>query len=164
MIFKIKIEKFWMNGEHELEPALKRHIVKEVVAQISAEIQGKVDELMLASVKQATDNMMAPAIDEAIAEFMKDGLIKKKTDYSSGKDAKLMPVKEYVEALFSENNHMWSPAKHIDAYCKKFGEDMKNQYNAAFATKIVMNLRDQGMLKDEVINALLAPPKNASQE
>lgn len=48
---------------------------------------------------------------------------------------------------------------YIDGIAKEFAKEMEVQYSSAFANKIVMNMKDQGLLKDEVVQILLEPSK-----
>jgi hypothetical protein len=62
---------------------------------------------------------------------------------------------EHLKSVF-HNHHGWnSPDKKMEAIANKFGKELKLQYNNAFANKIVSNMKEQGLLKDEVVQILL---------
>jgi len=77
-------------------------------------------------------------------------------------NGKPVTIVDHVKGIF-KNNHGWSnPHSQLERLAKDFGKEIKLQYNNAFANKIVSNMKEQGLLKDEVVQILLegnSPPK-----
>lgn len=66
-------------------------------------------------------------------------------------------VQKHIQDLF-ERSHGWSnPNQRVADIASKFGQELKVQYNNLFAMNIVSNLKEQGMLKDDVAAMLTKP-------
>lgn len=86
-------------------------------------------------------------IDSAITDCIATGTIVV--------DRKPVAIVEHLKSIF-QSNHGWSsPQTRMAELAKKFGEELKIQYNNIFATKIVMTMHQQGFLKDDMARVLL---------
>ena len=146
MKFTVDVEEFWIE-EDELTDALKRDVKRDVVNQISTDIKDKVEQEIALKVKEAIDNKINLIIDSTLTDLMATGVISRNNQE--------ITIEAYVKDLFQKNTGWNQPARQIDDIAKKFGQELKAQYNNIFATKIVQNLKEQGMLKDEVAQILL---------
>jgi len=61
--------------------------------------------------------------------------------------------------LFFKNTGWNNPERVLKAIAMEFGKELKLQYNNMFANKIVQNMKEQGLLKDEVVQILLSDNK-----
>ena len=87
-------------------------------------------------------------IDSTISDFIATGTI------ISGKSE--VPLKAHLRRIF-DNHHGWnSTDDKMKKIAKSFGDELKLQYNNVFANKIVQNMKEQGLLKDEVVQILLS--------
>jgi methionine synthase II (cobalamin-independent) len=121
------------------------HILKETRERTIKAISDAVD----ADIRKQVDQV----IKETISEFVDAGLIT-----VSGKE---VTIREHMYSVF-RSNHGWSNASDKMAQlAKTFGDDLKKQYNAIFATKIVMNMREQGFLREDMAQILLEGSKSS---
>jgi hypothetical protein len=151
MKFTIEVNDFWLDEGADLEPALQKHIVREVVSTITKSIQDKVDMQITMQVEKALNARLAFVISERISELIEAGTIMK--------NGKAVPLVDHIEELF-HTNHGWNnPEEKMKKIAKDFGEQLKLQYNAMFANHIVQGLKTQGLLKDEVVKLLLEGKK-----
>ncbi len=152
MRIEIEIKDFWLDSECDIEKALKDHVIHEAVSQITKSIKDKVDMQITLQVQKVLDARLAFVISERIAELVQTGVIIK--------DKKEISLVEHIKQLFHQNHGWDRPHDIMERIAKKFGEELKAQYNNIFATKIVMGLKEQGMLKDEVVQILLEGKKS----
>ena len=152
MIFKVKVDNFWLDEEN-LSEALQRKIANEVVKKISESIQPQIDTLLLEKVNEAIGMKLEPMIDDMLMKFLSEGVITPKKAYNSATPDPVT-IEDHMRSLFQANTS-WNAGEQIKNFAKKFGEDLKLQYNAAFANQIVSNMKEQGFLKDEVTQILL---------
>ena len=152
MKFTIETNDFWLDEESELEPALKAHIIHNVISKITKDIEGKVQKEVSLKAQSLIADKLSSVIDNKLSELLTTGIIS-----VSGKE---VPIETHLKELF-EKSHGWSnPSAKIQEFAKKFGESMKTQYNAVFANQIVVSMKEQGFLKDEVVNLLLTEKKS----
>lgn len=146
MFFKIEIDDFYLDEERDLKPALVDYIVSSVIMKIEKRIQDKIDRQITEAVSSLSENFIKKAIDDVIQKFVTENKIKR-----NGVE---ITFEDYLRKIFEDNTN-WSATSKLRDISKRFGEELKSQYNAAFAMHIVNNMKEQGMLKDEVVNALL---------
>ena len=149
MKFTIELEDFYTDEDDSdsLEASLKKHIITDVTHKIQASIKDKVDKQITEKVGAIVEEKIIAAIDGKLSELIDTGMIRR-----NGKDISIV---DFVKDEF-QRTHGWSnPQSQIEKIAKRFGEELKLQYNNAFANKIVMNMKEQGLLKDEVVQILL---------
>ncbi len=146
MKFTVEVEDFWLE-EAELATELQGLIKRQVVNDIAVSIKGKVEEQIAKKVKDTIDQKIALIIDTVLTDLIATSVIVvNKAEIS---------ISDHVKNIF-QNNHGWhNPADQMKRIAKKFGDELKLQYNNAFANKIVANMKEQGLLKDEVVQILL---------
>lgn len=148
MKFIVEVEEFWLE-EDELSSALSAEVKLSVVQQISKSIEDKVEEQIAKKVKDCIDEKIAPLIDNKLTDLISTGIITvNRADIS---------IEQNVKNVFMNNTGWSRPDEQLKRIAQKFGEELKLQYNNAFANKIVSNMKEQGLLKDEVIQILLDP-------
>lgn len=146
MKFTIDVEEFWLD-EEELSVALQSHVKKVVVFQILESIKDKVERQITKRVEEIMEEKTIQVIDNTINDFIKTGTI------LSNKQE--VPIIGHLRNVFM-NNHGWNnPKAQLQKLAEKFGKEIKLQYNAAFANKIVANMKEQGLLRDDVVQILL---------
>lgn len=148
MKFTIEVDDFWLDEDDDIASGLRSHICHDVVCKISKSIEDKVQTQITAKVNEVIDEKMTLVIDSTLSDLVATSLIK------SG--SKEITIEQHLKDAF-QHNHGWSnPTSKMEAIAKKFGDELKLQYNNAFANKIVQNMKAQGLLKDEVVQILLA--------
>lgn len=146
MKFTVEVEDFWLE-EEELTAELQGHVKREVVREISQSIKDKVENQITKKVNEIIQQKVSLVIDDTLTDLVGTGVIVR--------DKKEITIVEHVKNIFQQN-HGWSNYhRQMEAIAKKFGAELKLQYNNAFANKIVSNMKEQGLLKDEVVQILL---------
>ena len=146
MKFTIEVNDFYLE-EDELSEALLAHLKREVVSQISNNIKDKVEQQITIKVTEAVNSKIALVIDSVLSD-----LIASETITFNKQE---ITITQHVKNIFM-NNHGWNnPTEIMTKLGKKFGEELKLQYNNIFANKIVQGLKEQGMLRDDVVQMLL---------
>jgi hypothetical protein len=146
MQFTIEVEDFWLE-EEDLTEALTSKVKHEVVQGISASIKDKVEKQITEKINEVIEQKVSLIIDSTLTDLIATGMITSNRNEIS--------IVDHVKGIF-QNNTGWSrPDDQISRIAKKFGEELKLQYNNAFANKIVQNMKEQGLLKDEVVQILL---------
>lgn len=146
MKFTIEVEEFWLEDE-ELTEALQGHIKRQVVNDISKSIKEKVEAQIAAKVKEVVEQKVSLVIDSTLTDLIATGVIIQ--------NSKEITITDYVKDIF-QRHHGWSnPKQQMEKIAQKFGDELKLQYNNVFANKIVLNMKKQGLLKDEVVQILL---------
>lgn len=146
MKFTIEVEDFWLE-EEELTGALQSHIKMSVVKQISESIKDKVEKEIADKLNETIEQKLSLVIDSTISDLIATGTIVYNRDEIS--------IVNHVKNLFQKNAGWSNYKSQIERLAKNFGEELRLQYSNAFANKIVSNMKDQGLLKDEVVQILL---------
>lgn len=146
----IELTDFYIE-DGELNDCLVQAIKRDVVAQIRAQIKESTEKKIADDVQAAIRDTVQAQINQSISEFVESGVIT-----SSGKEVKIV---DHLRAVFVSSNGWNNPSEKLKELAKRFGEELKQQYNAIFATKIVMSMRDQGFLKEDVAQMLLGEKK-----
>lgn len=153
MKFTIEIDEFWLDSESELEPALTKHIIDNVVSQIEKSIEKRVEDHITIKVKAEIESKMYRFMNLTIEQIITTEKIKVEESY--GKPKVEMTLTEYIKKQFQENSGYRSPHETITALAKKFADEMKNRYDLLFASQIVAKMNNNGLLKDEVAKLLV---------
>jgi len=152
MKFTVEVEDFYIE-EGELSKELQKHVTREVVAQITAAIKTQVESTITLKVDEFMKERMKQIINTHLDEFIENGTL------VDGYDKKTITIKEHLRNLFNKNHGWANPTDKMNELAKKFGEECKLQYNNIFATKIVVQMKNQGFLKDDMAKILLEDTK-----
>lgn len=145
----IDLDEFWLDNDrdYELSDLLKDSIKSDVIRQIKENIKDQVQKEIKEKTEQFIISRLSVIINDTLAECIDQGEIKKGDGY--------IKITDHVKNLFLSNNSWNHPDDKIKRIAKEFGEELKIQYNNAFANKIVQNMREQGFLKDDIAQLLL---------
>ena len=138
--------------DSDLSSYIKADIVRSVINRIKPMMQESIDKLVTAKIQPIINSNIESAVSKTLDELIEKGEMKPHR-------SEPILIKDYVRNQFESNSGWGSPDKKIEELAKKFGAEMKLQYNNCFAMNIVKNLSEQGLLNDDVAKALLAPPK-----
>ena len=150
MKIQIEIDDFYLDEESELEPALKRYVINEVVSKINKQIEDKVNDTITRQVKQQVEKQLLTKTNKIIDEFIEKGKIK--GDYSSDPE---ITVEQHIKNKFNNKNGWGNPSEQIAKLAEKFGAELRNRYDLLFATQIVKKLDKEGLLKENIAKMLL---------
>lgn len=146
MKFTVEVDDFWLE-EEELTEALQKEVKLSVVHQISKSIEEKVESQITKKVTEVIDEKISLIIDSTLTDLLATGVIVRNRQEIS--------ITDHIKNLFQANTGWSNVNDQMARISKKFGEELKLQYNNAFANKIVSNMKEQGLLKDEVVQILL---------
>ena len=147
MRFEIEIKDFWIE-EGELTQELVKEIKSQIVGQILPTLKAQVQEKIFESTTKEISEKVTEVVNGELSRLIESGTL-------VNRDNKVIPIIDHVRNIFN-NHHGWNSANDILArLAKGFGEELKLQYNAAFANKIVQNMKEQGLLRDDVVQILL---------
>jgi hypothetical protein len=146
----VEVEDFYLDEDSNLEEGLKSYVTKQVLADIALSIKSRVNTQILVEVKTQVENSMYKQINLFISDFIKTGLVP-----SSRDSKKMIPIQEYITEKFAYNSGWASPDETIKKIAEKFGNELKQRYDIAFANQIVRKMNEVGLLKEESIIKLL---------
>jgi hypothetical protein len=149
MKFTIEVEGFWLEDD-QLQPALTRHIISDVVSQIHKSMKSKIDEHIAKEAHAQVEKSMYFHINAATKELCESGTI--------SKNGKQVLLKDYIKSEFENNSGWRSPEEILKQLAKKFGDEMKQRYDLMFASQIVIKLKENGLLKEDAAKMLLSDP------
>ena len=146
----IELDDFWMEEDNSgFEAELKDHITRKVIDQIYKEIEDRVKNELAGPAKSLAEAAITTIINMTISKVAAGEKLIKRYDGDS------ITVEELVENSFRDFNARNGIIKQINEYCEKFAKELRNRYDMAFAAKIVQNMIDQKLVKDEAIAKLL---------
>jgi polyhydroxyalkanoate synthesis regulator phasin len=136
----------------DLTEQVKHEITRNVVRSVTEKIQLSLDKLLSEKITPQVNESINVRANAAIDDLIEKG----EMTYRQNK----ISIVDYIKNRFEEGSGWGSPDAKIAEIAKKFGAEMKLQYNNVFAMNIVKNLAEQGLLNEDVAKALLAPPKS----
>lgn len=135
------------DGEGDISEMVKGQIIREAAGIILP----KIKEGTKSAIKEKLDGVANKMMENIVSKEM-DKVLNKGVISIGGRD---LTIEDYIKDLF-ETNHGWrNPQDQIKKIAKSFGDELKSQYNSFFATQIVVNMKEQGLLKDGVAQMLL---------
>jgi len=147
MKIEINVSDFYLCEDDNLESGLKDYIKKEVIRQIYASIDKKVEEHVTRRVKDEVEQKMSLYINKKITELVASEKIIK--------DSKEVLIEDYIKTVFQNSSGWNNPTDTIKKLAEQFGKELKARYDLQFASHVVAKLNEQGMLKDDVAKMLL---------
>jgi|HubBroStandDraft_4_1064222.scaffolds.fasta_scaffold341984_2 hypothetical protein len=154
MKFTVELDEFWLSEDRDLEPELKKYVVKDVVRQVNDSLKDQIENSITVAVKEQIVALM----DGRIAALVEEVIKTEKLKNGSQKDG--ISIVEYIKQYFQNNNSYRSADEVIKKEATKFGNDMKARYDLLFASQLVAKLHESGMIKEDVIKLLLQPSQS----
>ena len=147
MKFIIDIEDFWLE-EEELTNALQTHIKREVVNQISQDVREQTQKQITEKLQDVIKQKIEIVIDSTLTDLVATGM-----SYQNSKNE--ISIVDYIKNVFTKNAGWSNPKAQIEKIAKDFTLELKAQYNTVFANRLVVNMKEQGFLKDDLVQVLL---------
>ena len=135
----------------DIEEAIKGEIIGKTIRTILPTIEKQVNEQIFKRVDGVITERIESAVESAISKTIDSGTIVNR--------GRTITMEDHIRDVFNSHSSWNNPRKKLETIAKKFGEELRLQYNAAFATRIVANMKDQGLLKDDVVKILLEDKK-----
>lgn len=141
------ISDMYADQESDISVAIKDQIIMGVSREILRKIDDEVTQEILLKVSGIANEKIAEVANNTISRVLSGGIINTR----KGK----MSIDEHILNLFNNHQNWNSPEAYLEKKAKQFATDMKARADVIFATKIVMNIKEQGLLKDGVAEMLL---------
>jgi hypothetical protein len=146
MKFTIELEDFYLE-EGEITEALKDHIKTSVVYQISQNIKEQVAGFMDHHLKSQITDQLKTRVQLLMDDLLATGKVK---DRYSNKE---ITAKEWIASEFTQKG------TDITEFIKKqvvfHVKELQNRYDLLFASQLIIKMKDQGFLKEDVAKLLL---------
>lgn len=147
MKFTVEVDDFWLDEDEDLAEGLASHIKRDVVDQISKNVKKQTEDQITTKIKEVIDEKIALVIDSTLTDLIAVGTIKV---YGTE-----MSIVDHIKDLFQESNRWKNPSEQIEVIAKEFTDELRKQYNMVFANQIVVKMKEQGFLKDDLVQILL---------
>lgn len=145
------VEDMLGEGEADIKEELKSTVIRSVINKLLPKMQKTIDVQIVERLDSIITARVEASVQKTLDKAIDDGTIVKHGETIS--------IKDHVTELF-QKSHGWDGANSkIASIAKAFGKELKLQYNNAFATQVVVNMKDQGLLKDDVVKILLESPQ-----
>lgn len=148
----VDLEDFYLEEDESLSDALKSHVTHHVIQDIWGKIKLRVEQAITETVIEKVNSTLDVIIQQRMHELLEVGEIIRHN--------KPVKITDHINDTFMANSLWNNPNDFIKKRADVIGEELKSRYDVAFATAIVMNLNQNGMLKEEISKMLLdSPPK-----
>lgn len=164
MKFNIEFDFEDMYAEYDdhgcnLNDIVKDHIITGVKNFIWKDFQEKALTEFSTEVRKELDSVQKGRIQEMTINFFENSKVRR--DYGGD----MVTMKEAVEKMLSQasvnnSDFMTRVQSHINSEAKKIGEELRKRYDVMFASQIVVQLSEQGLLKDGMSNLLAQMKKD----
>lgn len=135
-------------GDCDLNSYIKHEVIRTASNKLLAVVQERSEESIFKKVNEIADSMVENVVNSSLNKALAGGKLKRR-----GREE--ISIDEYILESFNNHSGWNNPEKYIAEKAKEFSQDMKNRVDAIFATKIVMNMQEQGLLKDGVSEMLI---------
>lgn len=134
--------------ENSISEALRGHIMNGVIRKILPVMKSSIEDQITNKISKIMIDRVSSAVDEKVKDFVGgEGVVMI--------DGKRKTLPAHIGYMF-ENCRGWNdPSRHIEKVAEKFAKELRGQYNNIFAMNIVSNMKEQGLLKDDVVKMLL---------
>jgi hypothetical protein len=147
MKYTVEVEDFFMDEDDDLSKKLNDYVVHQVITQIWEKINKKVDDEIRLAVQAYIERELTAKINARIADIVMSEKIKK--------DGKEQMVVDYIKDRFINNSGWTSPIDQITKLAKEYGNEMKKRYDYLYANQIVQQMRNIGVIKEEIFANLI---------
>jgi hypothetical protein len=157
MKFVVEVEDFYLDSESGgVEEELKKYVTNSVIVQIEKNMNKKIDEEITRVVTSHVQNILLKKISAKVAELIELGEILDPDEMCRlGGGGKKISISSFITKQFEKNRGWNSPYEQISKIAAKWGDEIKNRYDKAFAVHIVETMKKNGLLKDDAIAKLL---------
>lgn len=176
---KIKVEvdlsDFYSENDSETSNSFNEEIKNHIAWQVKTMVWDDFKKIALDQLKNEISTTFSETYKLEVENLVKNLLVTKQVKKDSRSNV-MMTIPEYVEERF--NNDFLSPSrtasdltsseirKHTDALTKDIkqtaidiSKQLKEQYDMMFASQIFTKMREQGLLKEDVVKLLLDKPE-----
>jgi polyhydroxyalkanoate synthesis regulator phasin len=147
MTVDIDLDGIWFE-DGELSTQIQKALMQDLKQQILASLAQDVKNQMADEVRSVVHEVFTEIIQAQLNKI----LVEDNIPVRGGKS-----LRELIEEKFTSSG--WSsPEEQIKKLASRFGAEMKSRYDLMFATQLVANMSNHGLLKDEM-SKLILPQK-----
>ena len=146
------IQDMFEDDSNDLNAAVKGEVIRAVMGQVMPKMKTSIDQLVSVRIDAIIKDRVEKTVDATLNKALEgDCLI------TVNRETKT--VQKHIQDLFNSSSRWNNPNEKVAEIAKKFGQELKLQYNNVFAMNIVSNLKENNMLKDDVALMLTEQPK-----
>lgn len=147
---EIDLDDMWFEEDGSLSAQIKNALVHEIKQQVLSKMSQDTKAEMAAAVKRLVDQIFADMVNAEMTRLLIEDQIQ-----VGGKNRTL---RELIAEKF-ESSGWNNPEEQIKKLAKTHADEIKMRYDLMFATQIVANMSNHGLLKDEMSKLLLPQPE-----
>ncbi|MDZ7658036.1 hypothetical protein [Fodinibius sp.] len=151
MKFNVEVEIDWIHSEDSLDEGIQKKLKREVVKKIWDKIEDKVDEQVMKVAEERVNQHMDEKIQKEASVLAKSGKFSPSSRYYKGPEDPT--IEEYMRYQFSGKSKL-NIEEVLKDRAEKIAEKLKDKYDIHFAQQVILKMRDQNLLKDDVEGAL----------
>lgn len=134
----------------DLSEAIKGHITSSVINKLLPKMKASIETGITNKIDNIINERVNTTVDKTLKNILEDENFKFKNNRFNG------TIKDYIQKQFEDSRNWGSPREALDQIAKEYAQEMKLQYNNIFAARVVDNMREQGLLKDDFAKLLTA--------
>lgn len=151
MKFNVEVEIDWIHSEDGLEEGIKNKLQKEVTNSIWKKLKDTVEDQVQTVAEERVKQHLDEKIQQEASVLAKSGKLNPSSYGYKGPDNPT--IEEYVRYLFSKKSKI-DMEEILTNRADKIAEKLKDKYDMIFAQQVILKMRDQGLLKEDVETAL----------
>lgn len=137
------------NSGASLGKQVEENIAYSVKQQVYSIVKDKVEAKMVQAVKDAVEREIDARVSVYIQNYIDNGVMP-----SSYATTEKKTIKEWAESQLTEQRVLQGIVSRMEQVAKNFTKDMEKKYDMFYATKIVMGLKETGMLEQGKLEQL----------
>lgn len=146
----------------EFDETIADRIQRKVVDSIWNNIKDEVEDRIQEVAKERVISEMDERIQKEAAVLAKTAKIKP-SSYKYKGEKNVLTIEEYLQYQFSENGTV-DIEDVLEKRAKKIAKKLSDKYDLVFAQQVIMKMRDQGLLKEDVEQALFETKMKDGEE
>lgn len=149
------ISDMFEEGTTDISKILKGQVIHSVVRQVLPKMQSSIDAQVVERINTIIESRVEATVDSVLDKVLNGAAV-----ITVNREQKT--ITKHIQDIFSRSNTWNNPQEKISAIAKTFSSELNLQYNNVFAMNIVSSMKEQGLLKDDVVKMLLEEPQAPS--
>lgn len=138
---------------------LEQVLTDQILSRLAKDIRKITGDALEKSIRLKVETLVNDEMTDVVATTMKR-LTEEATIIVRGKE---VTIENHLKDIFQDSSGWNNPEKRMKEIAHEFGRELKLQYNNVFANKIVLAMKEQDMLKDDVVKVLLGGQDSKDQ-
>ncbi len=149
MKFTVELDDFW----HDTDGDLSKELSKYVIEQVKYQIWDKIEKKVQLEITEKTIKKIDEKIFSELDSFVEKNLNLDKFVVKKGYNNEETPLLEYIQNRINDNSSNYIKA--VEQTAENHIKVLRAKYDLLFASQIIGNMQEQGLLKEGVYDALL---------